>query len=101
MASRRVMSGGPIDVSFVKDHPLSLTKFSMHPNPLPSPSPATGGPITPPISPARLQESRTQNATGYHLFGNRRVPTGEHGIHIGDVRHSVSLQAQTLGIIKS
>lgn len=34
-------------------------------------------------------------------FGNRRVPMGEHGIHIGDVRHSVSLQAETLGIIKS
>lgn len=34
-------------------------------------------------------------------FGIRRVPMGEHGIHICDVRHSVSLQAETLGILKS
>ncbi|XAR49679.1 Xylan 1,4-beta-xylosidase [Bertholletia excelsa] len=26
-------------------------------------------------------------------FGIRRIPMGEHGIHIGDVRHSISLQA--------
>ncbi|KAI4301487.1 hypothetical protein L6164_034763 [Bauhinia variegata] len=33
--------------------------------------------------------------------GIRRIPMGQHSIHIGDVKHSVSLQAQTLGIIKS
>ncbi|KAG8389552.1 hypothetical protein BUALT_Bualt02G0241100 [Buddleja alternifolia] len=33
--------------------------------------------------------------------GVRRIPMGEHAIHIGDIRHSVSLQAQTLGVIKS
>ncbi|KAL2535490.1 putative beta-D-xylosidase 2 [Forsythia ovata] len=33
--------------------------------------------------------------------GIRRIPMGEHALHIGDVRHSVSLQAATLGIIKS
>ncbi|KAK7259239.1 hypothetical protein RIF29_24840 [Crotalaria pallida] len=33
--------------------------------------------------------------------GTRRIPMGEHSIHIGDVRHSVSLQATALGIIKS
>ncbi|GFQ01574.1 probable beta-d-xylosidase 2 [Phtheirospermum japonicum] len=33
--------------------------------------------------------------------GIRRIPMGEHGLHVGDIRHSVSLQAQTLGVIKS
>lgn len=33
--------------------------------------------------------------------GIRRIPMGEHSLHIGDVKHSVSLQAATLGIIKS
>ncbi|KAL3849692.1 hypothetical protein ACJIZ3_011574 [Penstemon smallii] len=32
--------------------------------------------------------------------GVRRIPMGEHSIHIGDVRHSVSLQPHTLGVIK-
>lgn len=33
--------------------------------------------------------------------GIRRIPLGEHNIHVGDIRHSVSLQGATLGIIKS
>lgn len=33
--------------------------------------------------------------------GIRRIPLGQHSIHIGDLRHSLSLQAQGLGIIKS
>ncbi|KAG5061865.1 hypothetical protein JHK85_003048 [Glycine max] len=33
--------------------------------------------------------------------GTRRIPMGLHSLHIGDVKHSVSLQAETLGIIKS
>lgn len=33
--------------------------------------------------------------------GIRRIPMGEHALHIGDIRHSVSLQAHTLGVIKS
>lgn len=33
--------------------------------------------------------------------GIRRIPIGEHGIHVGDIRHSVSLQASALGVIKS
>lgn len=33
--------------------------------------------------------------------GIRRIPMGEHSLHIGDVRHSISLQAANLGIIKS
>ncbi|PIN15598.1 Xylan 1,4-beta-xylosidase [Handroanthus impetiginosus] len=33
--------------------------------------------------------------------GIRRIPMGEHGIHIGDVRHGVALEAQALGVIKS
>lgn len=33
--------------------------------------------------------------------GTRRIPLGQHSIHIGDVKHSLSLQAETLGIIKS
>ncbi|KAL1350940.1 hypothetical protein HN51_014906 [Arachis hypogaea] len=34
--------------------------------------------------------------------GIRRIPMGEHSLHIGDdVKHSISLQAQALGIIKS
>lgn len=33
--------------------------------------------------------------------GTRRIPMGEHSLHIGDVKHSISLQAETLGIIKS
>ncbi|KAF3436530.1 hypothetical protein FNV43_RR23622 [Rhamnella rubrinervis] len=33
--------------------------------------------------------------------GIRRIPLGQHSLHIGDVRHSVSLQAATLGVIKS
>ncbi|KAK7396952.1 hypothetical protein VNO78_18115 [Psophocarpus tetragonolobus] len=33
--------------------------------------------------------------------GIRRIPLGEHSFHIGDVKHSVSLQAAPLGIIKS
>lgn len=33
--------------------------------------------------------------------GIRRVPMGEHGLHIGDLRHSVTLQAAILGVIKS
>jgi len=33
--------------------------------------------------------------------GIRRIPMGEHSLHIGDVKHSVSLQAEALGIIKS
>ncbi|XP_020227417.1 probable beta-D-xylosidase 2 [Cajanus cajan] len=33
--------------------------------------------------------------------GTRRIPMGLHSIHIGHVKHFVSLQAETLGIIKS
>ncbi|KAJ7973046.1 Beta-D-xylosidase [Quillaja saponaria] len=33
--------------------------------------------------------------------GIRRIPMGEHSLHIGGVKHSVSLQASTLGVIKS
>lgn len=33
--------------------------------------------------------------------GIRRIPMGTHGLHIGDLKHSVSLQAVALGIIKS
>lgn len=33
--------------------------------------------------------------------GIRRIPMGEHSLHIGDIRHSVSLQAAILGVIKS
>ncbi|CAL0300219.1 unnamed protein product [Lupinus luteus] len=33
--------------------------------------------------------------------GTRRIPLGEHILHIGDVKHSLSLQAVTLGIFKS
>ncbi|KAJ6680089.1 ALPHA-L-ARABINOFURANOSIDASE/BETA-D-XYLOSIDASE [Salix purpurea] len=34
-------------------------------------------------------------------FGIRRIPMGEHSLHIGDVMHSVSLQPSILGVIKS
>lgn len=33
--------------------------------------------------------------------GIRRIPMGQHSLHIGDVKHSLSLQAEALGIIKS
>ncbi|XP_061338426.1 probable beta-D-xylosidase 2 [Gastrolobium bilobum] len=33
--------------------------------------------------------------------GTRRIPMGDHSFHIGNLKHSVSLQAETLGIIKS
>ncbi|EEF47284.1 probable beta-D-xylosidase 2 [Ricinus communis] len=33
--------------------------------------------------------------------GIRRIPIGEHSIHIGNVKHSVSLQATVLGVVKS
>ncbi|XP_030487865.2 probable beta-D-xylosidase 2 [Cannabis sativa] len=33
--------------------------------------------------------------------GIRRIPMGEHSLHIGNLRHSFSLQAATLGVIKS
>ncbi|KAF5726362.1 beta-D-xylosidase 2-like isoform X1 [Tripterygium wilfordii] len=33
--------------------------------------------------------------------GIRRIPMGKHSLHIGDLKHSVSLQAATLGVIKS
>ncbi|KAG8370611.1 hypothetical protein BUALT_Bualt13G0001400 [Buddleja alternifolia] len=33
--------------------------------------------------------------------GVRRIPIGEHALHIGDAKHAVSLEAQTLGMIKS
>ncbi|NP_001266107.1 alpha-L-arabinofuranosidase/beta-xylosidase precursor [Solanum lycopersicum] len=33
--------------------------------------------------------------------GVRRIPIGEHSIHIGDAKHSLSLQASVLGVIKS
>ncbi|KAJ4968990.1 hypothetical protein NE237_015691 [Protea cynaroides] len=33
--------------------------------------------------------------------GIRRIPMGEHNLHIGDLRHSISLQAMPLGEIKS
>ncbi|KAM7521422.1 hypothetical protein LguiA_011324 [Lonicera macranthoides] len=33
--------------------------------------------------------------------GTRRIPLGEHNLHIGDVKHSLSLQPATLGVIKS
>lgn len=33
--------------------------------------------------------------------GIRRIPMGEHRLHIGDIKHSVSLQAATIGVIKS
>lgn len=33
--------------------------------------------------------------------GIRRIPMGEHSLHIGGIKHSVSLQAATLGVIKS
>ena len=33
--------------------------------------------------------------------GVRRIPMGEHSLHIGNTKHSVSLQAAKLGVIKS
>ncbi|KAG9145774.1 hypothetical protein Leryth_011206 [Lithospermum erythrorhizon] len=33
--------------------------------------------------------------------GIRRIPMGDHSLHIGDTKHTISLQAETLGIIKS
>lgn len=33
--------------------------------------------------------------------GIRRIPLGEHHLHIGGIKHRVSLQAATLGVIKS
>lgn len=33
--------------------------------------------------------------------GIRRIPIGEHSLHIGDAKHSLSLQASVLGVIKS
>ncbi|XVF32874.1 hypothetical protein REPUB_Repub17cG0120500 [Reevesia pubescens] len=33
--------------------------------------------------------------------GVRRIPVGVHNLHIGNVKHDVSLQAATLGVIKS
>ncbi|KAG6415252.1 hypothetical protein SASPL_122658 [Salvia splendens] len=33
--------------------------------------------------------------------GIRRIPMGDHALSIGDLKHSVSLQPQTLGVIKS
>lgn len=33
--------------------------------------------------------------------GVRRIPIGEHSLHIGDAKHSLSLQASLLGVIKS
>ncbi|XP_065860356.1 probable beta-D-xylosidase 2 [Euphorbia lathyris] len=33
--------------------------------------------------------------------GIRRIPMGQHSLHIGDVKHSISLQATVLGVIKS
>ncbi|XP_052204349.1 probable beta-D-xylosidase 2 [Diospyros lotus] len=33
--------------------------------------------------------------------GIRRIPMGEHSLHIGDIKHAISLQAATLGVIKS
>ncbi|KAJ6940840.1 beta-D-xylosidase 2 [Populus alba x Populus x berolinensis] len=34
-------------------------------------------------------------------YGIRRIPMGAHSLHIGDVKHSVSLQASIIGVIKS
>ncbi|KAL6968604.1 putative beta-D-xylosidase 2 [Sarracenia purpurea var. burkii] len=34
-------------------------------------------------------------------FGIRRIPLGQHSLHIGDIRHPVFLQAATPGVIKS
>ncbi|KAL0418898.1 UNVERIFIED_CONTAM: putative beta-D-xylosidase 2 [Sesamum radiatum] len=34
-------------------------------------------------------------------LGVRRIPMGEHGLHIGDARHAVSLEAQTIGVIRT
>ncbi|KAE9618827.1 hypothetical protein Lal_00047661 [Lupinus albus] len=34
-------------------------------------------------------------------LGTRRIPLGEHSLHIGDVKHTLSLQAVTFGITKS
>ncbi|XP_042517321.1 probable beta-D-xylosidase 2 [Macadamia integrifolia] len=33
--------------------------------------------------------------------GNRRIPMGEHNLHIGDLSHPISIQAMSLGQIKS
>lgn len=33
--------------------------------------------------------------------GIRRIPMGKHSLHIGDLKHSISLRAETLGVIKS
>lgn len=33
--------------------------------------------------------------------GIRRIPMGEHGLHIGDIRHAVSLQAAIMGVVKT
>ncbi|WCJ22301.1 beta-xylosidase 2 [Euphorbia peplus] len=33
--------------------------------------------------------------------GIRRIPMGQHSLHIGGIKHSVSLQATVLGVIKS
>ncbi|KAK7392248.1 hypothetical protein VNO78_20680 [Psophocarpus tetragonolobus] len=57
--------------------------------------------------PAKAQQRVTINIHVCKLLsvvdrsGTRRIPMGLHNIHIGDVKHSVSLQAETLGIIKT
>ncbi|GMH02325.1 hypothetical protein Nepgr_004164 [Nepenthes gracilis] len=33
--------------------------------------------------------------------GIRRIPLGQHGLHIGSLKHSISLHAATLGVVKS
>lgn len=33
--------------------------------------------------------------------GIRRIPMGEHSLHIGDIKHQVSLQPTVLGVVKS
>ncbi|OVA16813.1 Glycoside hydrolase [Macleaya cordata] len=57
--------------------------------------------------PARSQQ---QVMIGIHVckylsivdkYGIRRIPMGEHNLHIGDIKHSVSLHAAVLGEIKS
>ncbi|XP_057966666.1 probable beta-D-xylosidase 2 [Malania oleifera] len=34
-------------------------------------------------------------------LGIRRIPIGDHNLHIGDARHTVSIHATTLGVIKT
>ncbi|KAL0283381.1 UNVERIFIED_CONTAM: putative beta-D-xylosidase [Sesamum radiatum] len=114
-----LMSGGPVDVSFAHNDPrIGAILWAGYPGQAGGAaiSSPPGGDWAPQKQLVAFEKvsvrAGEQRRVGVSIrvckylsvvdrLGVRRIPMGEHGLHIGDARHAVSLEAQTIGVIRT